>query len=78
MTTRKTTQKNPTIDINIKGEKKSTNQPSIKIIGAGNKENRVVTRGKEKSERDKVGREKCRPFFFGLCRPLLLQHAANE
>jgi hypothetical protein len=43
--------------------KKHQSKRQIKI-GVKDEENRVVTGAKDKSERHKVGRERCRPFFL--------------
>jgi hypothetical protein len=45
--------------------KKNKNHQSKRQIkiGVGDEGNRVVTRGKEKNERPKVGGENCGPFF---------------
>jgi hypothetical protein len=49
----------------IKGKnKKHQSKRQIKIGVDGDEENRAVTGAKDKSEKHKVGREECRPFFL--------------
>jgi hypothetical protein len=51
--------------------KKHQSKKQIKI-GVGDEEIRVVTKAKEKSERHKVGRENCGPFFMGFSSSVVL------